>query len=224
MYLILFKDISFSYRYGVELHRARDVADREIQIGVSALGLVVFHNNIRVNTFSWGKIAKISFKRKQFIVQLRREAGESYDACLCFAMRSYRSAKTLWRAGVEHHTFFRLHSPTLHRRRFALTLGSKFTYSGRTQAQTAEEGRLRSRPDRCFVRSPSKRIQPPTSIPEDKHHAPAPPVATSVATPAPVRQSRPYDNKVTSLGSREPRRAWSEVEPAPSTVALHSDE
>lgn len=33
--------------------------------------------------------------------------------------------------------------------------------------------------------------------------------------PAPARPPRPYDNKVTSLGSREPRKAWGD-EPQPS--------
>lgn len=59
--------------YGVELHHAQDSANKEIQLGVTAIGLVVFQNNIRINTFSWSKIVKISFKRKQFFIQLRRE-------------------------------------------------------------------------------------------------------------------------------------------------------
>lgn len=63
--------------YGVELHRAQDSANKDIQLGVTAIGLVVFQNNIRINTFSWSKIVKISFKRKQFFIQLRREPVSS---------------------------------------------------------------------------------------------------------------------------------------------------
>lgn len=59
--------------YGVELYKAKDNANKEIQLGVTHLGLVVFQNNIRINVFSWSKIMKISFKRKQFFIQLRRE-------------------------------------------------------------------------------------------------------------------------------------------------------
>lgn len=59
--------------YGVELHKALDNTNREIQLGVTHLGLVVFQNNIKINTFSWSKIMKISFKRKQFFIQLIRE-------------------------------------------------------------------------------------------------------------------------------------------------------
>lgn len=59
--------------YGVELHKAKDNTNRDIQLGVTHIGLVVFHNNTKINTFSWSKIMKISFKRKQFFIQLRRE-------------------------------------------------------------------------------------------------------------------------------------------------------
>lgn len=70
-------------------------------------------------------------------------------------METYRSSKTLWKACVEHHTFFRLHSPKV-RRRFPLSLGSKFYYSGRTEFQTVSEVKQRGRLERKFVRSPSK--------------------------------------------------------------------
>ncbi len=43
---------------------------------------MVFQANIKVNTFSWSKIVKISFKRKQFFIQLRKEISESYDTLL----------------------------------------------------------------------------------------------------------------------------------------------
>lgn len=76
--------------YGVELHKAKvwrlllliitikimflqDSTNREIQLGVTHMGLVVCQNNNRINTFSWSKIMKISFKRKQFFIQLIRE-------------------------------------------------------------------------------------------------------------------------------------------------------
>ncbi|XP_069683313.1 tyrosine-protein phosphatase non-receptor type 4 [Periplaneta americana] len=189
--------------YGVDLHRARDTTNKEIQLGVTSVGLVVFQNNVRINTFSWSKIVKISFKRKQFFIQLRREPSENYDTLLGFNMVTYQSSKNLWKSCVEHHTFFRLHSPQIRGRRFPLTLGSKFHYSGRTEFQTVEEGRQRARLERHFIRSPSKRLVrqtvPPPLEEKAKHVAP------------PSRPPRPYDNKVTSLGAREPRRAWGEA-------------
>lgn len=117
-------------------------------------------------------------------------------------MESYRSSKTLWKACVEHHTFFRLHSPKL-RRRFALSLGSRFNYSGRTEYQTVTEGKQRGRLERVFVRSPSKHIGKLTI---------GPPAIEEKGKPliAPGRPPRPYDNKVTILGAKEPRKAWAE--------------
>ena len=53
---------------------AQDQSDTQIQLGVTSSGLVVFQNNVRINTFSWSKIVKISFKRKQFFIQLRKDA------------------------------------------------------------------------------------------------------------------------------------------------------
>ncbi|XP_008559388.1 tyrosine-protein phosphatase non-receptor type 4 isoform X4 [Microplitis demolitor] len=193
--------------YGVELHKARDSTNKEIQLGVTSIGLVVFQNNIKINVFSWSKIVKISFKRKQFFIQLRREQSENYDTLLGFNMQTYRSSKNLWKACVEHHTFFRLHSPKMRPRRFPLTLSSRFTYSGRTEFQTVEDGKHRARVERTFIRSPSKRLvhgvnQVP--IVEEK----------GKVVSAPARPPRPYDNKVQSLGSREPRQAWVEGNPS----------
>nr|CAD7588957.1 unnamed protein product [Timema genevievae] len=190
--------------YGVDLHRARDSTNKEIQLGVTSVGLVVFQNNMRINTFSWSKIVKISFKRKQFFIQIRREVSESYDTLLGFNMVTYRSSKNLWKSCVEHHTFFRLYSPHVRGRRFPLSLGSKFTYSGRTEFQTVEEGRQRARLERTFIRSPSRRLGSTVAPPVEEK-------AKLVSPPA--RPPRPYDNKVTSLGSREPRRAWGEDGP-----------
>ena len=67
-------------------------------------------------------------------------------------MLTYRSSKNLWKACVEHHTFFRLHSPKTRTRRFPLTLSSRFTYSGRTEFQTVEDGKHRARVERTFIR------------------------------------------------------------------------
>lgn len=131
--------------YGIALHPGKDSQGRVIQLGVTCIGLVVFQNSLKMNTFSWSKIVKISFKRKQFFIQLRKEMSESYDTLLGFNLASYRSCKNLWKSAVEHHSFFRLHAPhsTSHSRSatppsntsstskkfLTLSLGSKFRYS-----------------------------------------------------------------------------------------------
>ncbi|GAB1603054.1 tyrosine-protein phosphatase non-receptor type 4-like isoform X2 [Argonauta hians] len=142
--------------YGVDLHNARDQSNLEIQLGVTSAGLVVFQNFIKINTFSWAKIVKISFKRKQFFIQLRREVNDTVENLIGFNMVSYRSCKNLWKSCVEHHTFFRLHAPNPPSKKI-FSLGSKFRYSGKTEYQTLEESKRRAKIERSFSRSPSKR-------------------------------------------------------------------
>ena len=127
--------------YGISLHSGKDSSGRDIQLGVTSAGLVVFQNSLKINTFSWSKIVKISFKRKQFFIQLRKELTENYDTLLGFNLASYRSCKNLWKSAVEHHSFFRLHSPKAppHRMSLLMNLGSKFRYSGRTEFQQGQQ-------------------------------------------------------------------------------------
>ncbi|XP_066977515.1 tyrosine-protein phosphatase non-receptor type 4 isoform X19 [Macrobrachium rosenbergii] len=195
--------------YGVDLHKARDSTNREIHLGVTAIGLVVLQNGIKMNTFSWAKIVKISFKRKQFFIQLRRELSENYDSVLGFNLGSYRACKCLWKSCVEHHTFFRLHTPRTPARKNMLTLGSKFRYSGRTEFQTLEECKRRARVERSFVRSPSKRFARQTvPTPSDLGRKARSGSGSSIR---PRTDSSGY--KVTSLqGAKTPKMAWGEAQ------------
>ncbi|XP_033842502.1 tyrosine-protein phosphatase non-receptor type 4 [Periophthalmus magnuspinnatus] len=145
--------------YGVELHWARDQSQTEILLGVQSGGILVYKNRVRINYFPWLKIVKISFKCKQFFIQLRREVSESRETLLGFHMGNYRSCKNLWKACVEHHTFFRLERPLPPHKNFFshyFTLGSKFRYCGRTEVQSVQYGKEKGIKDRVFARSPSK--------------------------------------------------------------------
>uniref|UniRef100_A0A8B9CWQ6 protein-tyrosine-phosphatase n=1 Tax=Anser brachyrhynchus TaxID=132585 RepID=A0A8B9CWQ6_9AVES len=58
---------------------------------------------------------------------------ESRETLLGFNMVNYRACKNLWKACVEHHTFFRLDRPLPPQKNFFahyFTLGSKFRYCG----------------------------------------------------------------------------------------------
>nr|XP_038946254.1 tyrosine-protein phosphatase non-receptor type 4 isoform X4 [Rattus norvegicus] len=145
--------------YGVEFHYARDQSNNEILIGVMSGGILIYKNRVRMNTFLWLKIVKISFKCKQFFIQLRKELHESRETLLGFNMVNYRACKTLWKACVEHHTFFRLDRPLPPQKNFFahyFTLGSKFRYCGRTEVQSVQYGKEKANKDRVFARSPSK--------------------------------------------------------------------
>lgn len=145
--------------YGVEFHYARDQSNNEIMIGVMSGGILIYKTRVRMNTFPWLKIVKISFKCKQFFIQLRKELHESRETLLGFNMVNYRACKTLWKACVEHHTFFRLDRPLPPQKNFFahyFTLGSKFRYCGRTEVQSVQYGKEKANKDRVFARSPSK--------------------------------------------------------------------
>lgn len=144
--------------YGLDLHHARDTLGSEIAIGVVSAGLSIFQNGVRINQFSWAKIVKISFKRKQFFIQQRREIGETRDMVIGFNMTSYRACKNLWKSCVEHHTFFRMVDPQPPaKRRTFFQLGSKFRYSGRTESQTMEDTKKRLAEKEISRSSPNKR-------------------------------------------------------------------
>lgn len=141
--------------YGVEFHYARDQSNNEILIGVMSGGILIYKNRVRMNTFLWLKIVKISFKCKQFFIQLRKELHESRETLLGFNMVNYRACKTLWKACVEHHTFFRLDRPLPPQKNFFahyFTLGSKFRYCGRTEVQSVQYGKEKANKDRVFAR------------------------------------------------------------------------
>ncbi len=59
--------------YGVRVYQARDYENVQLFLATSHQGVLVFHNNQKINTFSWAKIRKLSFKRKRFLVKLHPE-------------------------------------------------------------------------------------------------------------------------------------------------------
>ncbi|XP_063310312.1 protein 4.1 isoform X5 [Pelobates fuscus] len=142
--------------YGVDIHNAKDLEGVDIKLGVCSGGLLVFKDNLRINRFPWPKVLKISYKRSSFFIKIR-PGEEPYESTIGFKLPSYKAAKNLWKVCVEHHTFFRLTSTeSIPKHRF-LSLGSKFRYSGRTQAQTRHASALIDRPAPQFERTASKR-------------------------------------------------------------------
>ncbi|KAG5265119.1 hypothetical protein AALO_G00261630 [Alosa alosa] len=125
-------------------------------LGVCSSGLMVYKDKLRINRFPWPKVLKVSYKRSSFFIKIR--PSEHYESAIGFKLPNYKAAKKLWKVCVEHHTFFRLTSTEAATtpRKF-LALGSKFRYSGRTQAQTRQASSMIDRPAPAFQRSSSKR-------------------------------------------------------------------
>ncbi|XP_029984005.1 band 4.1-like protein 2 isoform X15 [Sphaeramia orbicularis] len=144
--------------YGVDLHHAKDSEGVDIMLGVCANGLLVYKDRLRINRFAWPKILKISYKRNNFYIKIRPGETEQFESTVGFKLQNHRSAKRLWKVCVENHSFFRLNAPEPPTKARFLTLGSKFRYSGRTQAQTRLASTLIDRPAPSFERTSSKRI------------------------------------------------------------------
>uniref|UniRef100_A0A0R3SRW7 FERM domain-containing protein n=1 Tax=Hymenolepis diminuta TaxID=6216 RepID=A0A0R3SRW7_HYMDI len=74
-----------------------------LNLAVSHAGLFVLQGVFKVNTFSWARIRKLSFKRKKFLIKLH---PEGYDA-VEFSFESRNECKSFWKQCIEHHAFFR---------------------------------------------------------------------------------------------------------------------
>uniref|UniRef100_A0A8C2WQ80 Protein 4.1 n=1 Tax=Cyclopterus lumpus TaxID=8103 RepID=A0A8C2WQ80_CYCLU len=144
--------------YGVDLHQAKDLDGVDITLGVCSSGLMVYKDKLRINRFPWPKVLKISYKRSSFFIKIRPSEQEQYESTIGFRLPNYKASKKLWKVCVEHHTFFRVPTVEPPSTRPFLVLGSKFRYSGRTQAQTRQASSLIDRPAPRFTRSASKRL------------------------------------------------------------------
>ncbi|XP_031234756.1 protein 4.1 isoform X14 [Mastomys coucha] len=209
--------------YGVDLHKAKDLEGVDIILGVCSSGLLVFKDKLRINRFPWPKVLKISYKRSSFFIKIRPGEQEHYESTIGFKLPSYRAAKKLWKVCVEHHTFFRLTSTdTIPKSKF-LALGSKFRYSGRTQAQTRQASALIDRPAPHFERTASKRASrsldgAATAESTDRSPRPtsAPAIAQSQVTEgpgAPVKKTPKEAVKVEEKRGEEPAEP---IEPEPT--------
>ncbi|XP_061093268.1 protein 4.1b isoform X10 [Conger conger] len=203
--------------YGVDLHQAKDLEGVDIMLGVCSSGLMVYKDKLRINRFSWPKVLKISYKRSSFFIKIRPSEQEQYESTIGFKLPNYRASKKLWKVCVEHHTFFRLSSVEATTPRKFLALGSKFRYSGRTQAQSRQASSLIDRPAPLFQRTASKRagvsagrarpVSAPVISPTDLASVGLGPSHTTPrATPA-ATPSRP--------ALQEDRKVEVKLEPAP---------
>ncbi|XP_047455382.1 tyrosine-protein phosphatase non-receptor type 3 [Mugil cephalus] len=92
--------------YGVELHAAVGASNAPLMVGLASSGVAIFCNMICSSFFPWGNIIKISFKRKRFLIHLKRKHGETQDCEVSLALPCPKTCKNLWRSCVDHHSFF----------------------------------------------------------------------------------------------------------------------
>ncbi|VDO51688.1 unnamed protein product, partial [Onchocerca flexuosa] len=92
--------------YGVQLFHAKDGKGTPVQIGISAYGINIYLDQIRVNRFLWQNIIKIGYRRNIFIIKVKPGELEKNESAVAFKLPDYEAAKRVWKCGVEHHTFF----------------------------------------------------------------------------------------------------------------------
>ncbi|XP_044752124.1 FERM, ARHGEF and pleckstrin domain-containing protein 2 isoform X1 [Coccinella septempunctata] len=145
--------------YGIKMHPAKDHENIPLNLAVAHMGILVFQNYTKINTFSWAKIRKISFKRKRFLIKLHPEGYGFYKDAVEFLFEGRNECKNFWKKCVENHGFFRCSSVknvSRHKTR-VLSRGSSFRYSGKTQKQIIEFVRDNYVKRQAFQRSASFR-------------------------------------------------------------------
>ena len=155
------------------MHPAKDHEQVNLNLSAAHMGILVFQNITKINTFSWAKIRKLSFKRKKFLIKLQPEGYVSfpnkfpshknrsfaslkgyYKDTVEFYFDTRDECKNFWKKCIEYHAFFRCVS-TQHPPRSKsklLTRGSSFRYHGRTQKEIVEYARENYVKDRSFTR------------------------------------------------------------------------
>nr|XP_010593445.1 protein 4.1 isoform X2 [Loxodonta africana] len=208
--------------YGVDLHKAKDLEGVDIILGVCSSTFWLYKDKLRINRFPWRKVLKVSYKRSSFFIKIRPGEQEQYESTIGFKLPSYRAAKKLWKVCVEHHTFFRLTSTdTVPKTKF-LALGSKFRYSGRTQAQTRQASALIDRPAPHFERTASKRASRSLDG-ADRSPRPisAPAIAEGQIPEGTVPGSQEKTEEMPEQVEPEPTEVWKDLDKNQEEIKKH---
>ncbi|XP_076291460.1 uncharacterized protein LOC143214373 isoform X2 [Lasioglossum baleicum] len=126
--------------YGMKMHPAKDHEGVSLNLAVAHMGILVYQHFSKINTFSWAKIRKISFKRKRFLIKLHPEGYGYYKDTVEFFFEGRNECKNFWKKCVENHGFFRCSvvKRVVRQKTRVLSRGSSFRYSGKTQKQIVE--------------------------------------------------------------------------------------
>ncbi|CAH8479339.1 unnamed protein product [Schistosoma rodhaini] len=121
--------------YGIRINPAKDKNGLNVNIAVTHSGICVYQGGVRTNLFSWARIRKLSFKRKNFFIKIH---PEGYDA-IGFSFGTRNECKSFWKQCIEHHAFFRCQAVrNVGRKNRVVSKGSSFRYIGRTQKQLTD--------------------------------------------------------------------------------------
>ena len=75
---LLHSTLSLSIYLNNRVFLLKDHEGVTLGLAVAHLGILVFQSHTKINTFSWAKVRKLSFKRKKFLIKLHPEGYVSY--------------------------------------------------------------------------------------------------------------------------------------------------
>lgn len=210
--------------YGIRMTAAKDNDGLPLNLSVAHMGVIVFQNTTKINTFSWAKIRKLSFKRRKFLIKLHPEGYGYYKETVEFFFESRNECKNFWKKCIENHAFFRCTEvkKTPRQKTRLFSRGSSFRYSGRTQKQIVEYVRENYVKRQPFQRSMSLRLPSRSSVgtsdDEEGERAPAVEATAPMASAALSEPTSPRrDESREGVTPRTPVEAGGAVTPSQDT-------
>ncbi|XP_025079933.1 FERM, ARHGEF and pleckstrin domain-containing protein 2-like isoform X2 [Pomacea canaliculata] len=204
--------------YGIKFHPAKDHEGVSLNLAVAHMGVLVFQGMTKINTFSWAKVRKLSFKRKKFLIKLHPESYGYYKDTVEFFFDTRDRCKYFWKKCIEHHSFFRCQTikKMPRNKTRVVSRGSSFRYSGRTQKELQEYVRENIVKRPIIERSVSGRISSRSTS-----------VTPKISAKPSVHNSSDLHNSTASSGSHILETSSSGLPPIPptrlETAEIHSD-